>query len=317
MQIFKTASDAEQSLEQSVVAIGNFDGVHIGHQAIIRRLHELAQIHSAKVVMLTFDPHPAEFFRPEAAPLQLTPGVQKLAVLESYGVDATVELKFDAAFAAMEPDEFVEKILYQALKARAVVVGADFRFGKKRAGTTDMLGELGGLYGFDCEICEPVVFEGEIVSSTRVRKAVADGDVAGAAKLLGRAYMMHGEIVHGDARGRTLGFPTANLGTENRALPADGIYATRFYVEGVSGGGADAYEAVTNVGRRPTFGGGDRMVETFVLDIADPGAFDIYGRRARVEFLEFLREDLTFDSAEALVEQMDQDVVAARKFFRG
>lgn len=312
MQIFKTASDAKQSLERSVVAIGNFDGVHIGHQAIIRRLQALAEKHAAKVVVLTFDPHPAQFFRPDAAPLQLTPGAQKLAALARYGVDATVELHFDAAFAAMEPGEFVEEILYQALGARAVVVGADFRFGKKRAGTTETLAELGSQYGFECEICEPVLFDGEVVSSTRVRQAIADGQVAVADALLGRPYTMHGEIVHGDARGRTLGFPTANLGSENQALPADGVYATRFYVEGF----AEAFEAVTNVGRRPTFGGGDRMVETFVLDIEDPAAFTIYGRRARVEFLEFLREDMTFTSAEALIEQMNQDVVHARAFLK-
>ncbi len=312
MQIFKTVSDAQQNLERSVVAIGNFDGVHIGHQAIIERLHALAKVHSAKVVILTFDPHPAQVFRPDSAPLQLTPGEQRFARLTRYGVDATVELRFDAAFAAMEPEEFVEKILHDALKTCAVVVGADFRFGRKRAGTTEMLGELGRRYGFDCEVCEPVFFEGDVVSSTRIRKTIADGNVTDAMHMLGRPYAMHGEVVHGDARGRTLGFPTANLGSENLALPADGVYATGFFVEGFE----EPFMAVTNVGRRPTFGGGDRMVETFVLDIEDPAAFTIYGRRARVEFLKFLRPDMMFTSAESLIEQMDQDVVHARNFFR-
>ncbi len=311
MQIFKTASDAEQNLERSVVAIGNFDGVHIGHQAIIKRLHELAEIHAAKVVILTFDPHPAQFFRPESAPLQLSPGEQRLALLECYGVDATAELRFDAAFASMEPVEFVEQILRDSLTACAVVVGSDFRFGKKRAGTVEMLGELGKRYGFECEVCEPVVFEGEVVSSTRIRRAIADGRVEDATQMLGRWYAMFGTVVHGDARGRTLGFPTANLGSENPLLPADGVYATEFYVEGFE----ESFLAVTNVGRRPTFGGGERMVETFVLDIKEPAEFSIYGRWARVEFLKFLREDMTFTSAEDLVEQMEQDVLDARAFF--
>lgn len=311
MQIFKTARDAEQNLERSVVAIGNFDGVHIGHQAIIRHLQALGEKYDARTVALTFDPHPIQFFRPEVAPLQLTPGDQKLAALARYGLDATVMLRFDAAFAALEPEEFVEQILCKALKVRAVVVGDDFRFGRKRAGTTEMLRTLGAQHGFVCEVCDPVDFGGEVVSSTRVRQAVAAGDVAAAAAMLGRPYSMEGTVVHGDARGRTLGFPTANLGTENRALPHDGVYATRFWIEGH----AEPFEAVTNVGRRPTFGGGDRMVETFVLDIAEPQSFDVYGRGARVEFLEFLREDLTFDSAEALIAQMDQDVVDARVYF--
>ncbi|MBA2663185.1 MAG: bifunctional riboflavin kinase/FAD synthetase [Bradymonadaceae bacterium] len=309
MQIYRTAAEAAQHLGAAVITIGNFDGIHIGHQAIFARVRELASARNASAVALTFDPHPVQFFRPEEAPVRLTPGEQKYEAMSDYGLDAVVAIAFDVALASMTPEEFVDQVLHQALKATVVVVGEGFRFGKRRAGTTEVLAELGARYGFECEVCGPIEFEGEVVSSTRVRSAVLSGDVARAGAMLGRPYRIVGEVIHGDARGRELGFPTANVLPKNEALPADGIYATRLHVEGMG-----SFEAVTNVGRRPTFGGGDRLVETFVLDVGQPGGFDIYGRVVGVDFLEFLRDDRRFDSAEALIEQMHQDVADARVF---
>jgi riboflavin kinase / FMN adenylyltransferase len=285
------------------VAVGNFDGVHRGHQALVAAAVARARASGGAAVVLTFDPHPARVLRPQAAPAALTTLAQKEELVAALGIDRMVVVPFDARLAALSAENFAREVLQQALGARHVVVGESFRFGRGREGDPRRLEALGASLGFAVEVVPPLVEGGRPISSSRVREALERGDVGEARKLLGRDYFVDGEVVRGDGRGRTIGVPTANLAREEQILPAHGVYAARCRP------GAGAWHAAAvNVGERPTFGGGRVRLEAHLLDFEG----DLYGARLRVAFNERLRGEQRFDSKDALVAQIRRDIEAAR-----
>ena len=289
---------------RSAVAIGNFDGVHRGHQALVARAVARARETGGAAVVLTFDPHPARVLRPQAAPSPLTTLPQKEELVLALGIERLVALEFDARLAALTPDAFVHEVLASLLGARHVVVGESFRFGRGRQGDARTLEALGGRQGFDVQVVSPLLHAGRPISSSRVREALAAGEVREAAELLGRPYALDGRVVRGDGRGRGLGIPTANLAVEEQLLPARGVYAGRALVPG-----GQWRMAVVNVGERPTFGGTGLVVEAHLLDFEG----DLYDARVRVSFHARLRGEERFASAAALVARIHEDVRAARE----
>lgn len=295
----------------AVVTVGNFDGVHRGHLALVARAVALAAARGVPAVALTFDPHPAAVLRPEAAPGLLQTLDDRVAALRAAGVDDVVVRRFDAALAALDPAAFVADVLVGELGAGAVVVGENFRFGRGAAGDVARLRELGAATGLAVEAVPLVGGDGAAVSSSALRAALAAGDVAAVAAGLGRPYALEGEVVRGDGRGRTIGVPTANVAVgADRALPGDGVYACR--VTGTDAAGAPvAGPAVVNVGRRPTFDGAGRTVEAHLLD-AGPD-LDLYGGRLRLEPVARIRGEQRFPGPEALVARIREDVAEARR----
>ncbi len=291
---------------QSAVAVGNFDGVHRGHQALVAAAVARAAQSGGSAVVLTFDPHPARFLRPQAAPAVLTTLAQKEELVRALGIDRLVALEFDERVAALSPDAFARDVLAGALGAHHVVVGDSFRFGHDRAGDARTLEAAGGTLGFSVQVIPPLLHAGRPVSSSRVREALGTGDVREAEALLGRPYALDARVVRGDARGRDLGFPTANLAGGEQMVPARGVYAGRCLLPG-----GELWPAVVNVGERPTFGGGGLVVEAHLLDFEG----DLYGQSVRLAFLERLRDERRFASKGELVERIRQDVREARALF--
>jgi riboflavin kinase/FMN adenylyltransferase len=289
------------------VSAGNFDGVHRGHQALVAAALRDARAAHGTAVVLTFDPHPSRVLSPDRAPASLMTLEQKAEVLATLGVAKLAVLPFDRRLSEQSPEEFAGRVLRGALGARVVVVGANFRFGKGRAGDLKRLRALGRKLGFRVHGLDPVVHEGAPISSTRIREALARGAVAPAREMLGRAFFIDGDVVAGEGRGRGLGFPTANLASENETLPVAGVYACRARLLGDSG--EAERPAVVNVGRRPTFGAGDTRVEAHLIGFAG----DLYGRRLRLSFVERLREERAFAGPEALVDQIQQDAAQAAR----
>ncbi|GAA4848937.1 bifunctional riboflavin kinase/FAD synthetase [Luteimicrobium xylanilyticum] len=304
----------------TVVTIGNFDGVHRGHVAVCRAIAERAREEHARAVAVTFDPHPVAVHRPDEAPELLTGVADRLELLAETGLDAVLLLPYSLEFAQQTPDEFVRRYLVEGLRARRVVVGRDVRFGRGNAGTLDTMIELGERYGFVVEVVGDVgqtPHDGHARwSSTYVRELLATGDVAAAAAVLGRPHRLRGVVVHGDARGRELGFPTANLGPAadgtpvQGMVPADGVYAGWLRRPGRE---TDAVlPAAVSIGTNPTFDGAERRVEAYVLDRTD---LDLYGEEVVLELVERLRPTLRFDGPDAierLVATMHDDVARAR-----
>ena len=309
-QIFRTQSEAAAGLSGSVVAVGNFDGMHIGHQAIFEIARRQADERGLDVVALTFEPHPTAFFRPDEALPRLSPPPHKFELIGDYGADAVVALTFDEDFASKSPAEFVESVLVETLAAKHVVVGEDFRFGKKRAGDTESLQKLGEPLGMTREVADFVQWKEEPVSSTRIREAIEHGEMADAQAMLGRPFRIFGRVVRGDARGRKLGFPTANMETADMAIPPVGVYATT-----LARRGQKHWRSITNIGRRPTFGGGDITVETFVLDESVDEDLELYGDEVELDVYRRIRGEREFDSPAELVAQIERDVDQVRVFF--
>jgi riboflavin kinase/FMN adenylyltransferase len=289
-----------------VASIGNFDGVHLGHRAIVARLLDHAARLGLPARVVLFEPQPVEFFRPQAAEPRLMRLREKLAALAALGVDGVLCLRFDTRLAGMPRQQFVDRLLAQGLGVRQLVVGPDFRFGHQRLGDVDYLGAAGAAAGFAVEVVPPLQLDGERVSSTAVRQHLTAGDLDGAARLLGRPYTLHGRVSHGDARGRTIGFPTLNLPLQRKAVSLRGVFAVR-----VTGLAPAPLPAVANLGWRPTVDGRYPLLEVHVLD------FDgqVYGRQVRVEFVRRLRDEQRFDGLDALRRQIDDDVRAARAVF--
>lgn len=301
----------ELAATRSVVTIGNFDGMHLGHQHVVRRAGEVArELGVDQVVAVTFDPHPIAVLRPEHAPPTLTTIEERLARMAEAGVDDVLVIPFSREIAAWTPEEFIDRVLVDALHAKAVVVGANFRFGNRAAGDRQLLREAGAERDF---VVEAVTLDGgpQVWSSTYVRTCLAAGDVEGAAEALGRPFATRGVVVEGDKRGRELGYPTANVPVvPGAAAPADGVYAGRLHVRSGSDAGS-AYPAAISVGTNPTFDGQrERRVESYVLDRTD---LELYGVEVEVEFLERLRGMVRFDSVDALLEAMAGDVAKARE----
>ncbi len=303
MRVIRHLSREPRRIERAVLTLGNFDGVHLGHQAIVRRAAETAARLDGSAVALTFHPHPLAVLAPERAPLLIHPLRERLARIAALGAAIIVVQRFTPAFAALDPEAFVRDFLLRHLEVAHVVVGYNVNFGRGRAGTVETLRALGARYGFAVDEVGPVTVDGERVSSTALRNALAAGDVRRTARLLGRPYALRGRVVVGEQRGRTLGFPTANLHCRaGLVLPADGVYAARVQVDGVARGG------VVNVGMRPTFGERRRTVEAHLFDFSG----DLYGRWATVEMIERLRGERKFPDARALARAIAEDVARAR-----
>ncbi|MHB8536015.1 MAG: bifunctional riboflavin kinase/FAD synthetase [Sulfuricaulis sp.] len=290
-----------------VATIGNFDGVHLGHQAVIGQLAEKAEELDLPTQVILFEPQPQEFFQPDAAVPRLTRLREKLQALRRYSVDRVLCLRFDAGFAALEPEEFIKRLLVDGLQVRYLVVGDDFRFGRKRRGDFAMLDAAGRQHGFQVVNMHTVTIDDERVSSTRLRAALATGDLAMAEKLLGRPYRMCGRVAHGDKLGRTLGFPTANIYLHRKVTPIKGIFAVEVF--GLKG---EPVAGAANIGTRPTVGGVRTLLEIHLLDFKE----DIYGAYMHVNFLHKFRDEMRFDSLEELRRWIEKDVADVRVFFR-
>jgi riboflavin kinase / FMN adenylyltransferase len=293
-----------------VATIGVFDGVHRGHQRIIGRALEIARERDLPVVVITFDPHPDEVIRPGSHPPMLTTTRRQAELLADLGADAMIVLPFSVDFSRLSPDEFVRVVLSERLHATAVVVGENFRFGHKAAGDVPLLAQLGEKYDFTAEGVPLLVADGVTISSSYIRERLAEGDVTAATAALGRPHRVEGVVVRGHMRGRGLGFPTANLETPPyTATPADGVYAGWLTSLALDGAAASRWPAAISVGTNPTFGLGERTVEAYALDRDD---LDLYGTHAAIDFTARLRGTERFDSVEALVTQMHDDVAQAR-----
>jgi riboflavin kinase/FMN adenylyltransferase len=294
-------------LEGAVVALGNFDGLHRGHVGVIAHAQALAQRLGKPCAVLTFEPHPADFFAGRSVIFRLTPPLAKAALLAKLGLAGMITLTFDAGFAAHSAEAFTQEILARRLGVSAVVAGYDFRFGKGRRGDAEFLRAEGARLGFEVEIVERIAFDAagslDAVSSTATRAALEQGDVALARSLLGRPYFVEGEVIHGEKRGRDLGFPTANIALDPSNRLRHGIYAVTLEARGVVHGG------VASFGRRPTFDNGPPLLEVFVFDFSG----DLYGEIVEVAFFGFLRGEVKFASIDALVTQMHADAAAARE----
>lgn len=289
-----------------VVAVGNFDGVHRGHQKILERVCRRAGERNGTPMVLTFDPHPPRVVRPDKAPPLLMTSAQKFEALARSGAAGAAIVRFTSELSQWDPEHFVRTVLVEWLHAAEVWVGANFLFGRDRTGNFSLLRTLGAQYGFRAEKIDPIRYKEFVVSSTRVRRLVAEGRVDEAAALLGRHYQVEGTVVGGDGRGRTIGFPTANLETENELLPPHGVYATLALF------GGRIHAGVTNVGLRPTFGAvGRPRVETHVFGFDG----DLYGQRVSVAFALRLRDERTFPDVGALSAQIDADCRRARDLF--
>ena len=302
MQIYYDLDVPSKSFQESIVTVGVFDGLHIGHQAVIRQvLTQTKKIERASVV-LTFDPPPLAFLAPERCPPALTTLLKKIEILGQLGVDAVVFARFDAYLQQMSPDTFVQQILLQQLRAKQVIVGYDWQFGKGRSGNAEALKQLGDQYQFDVTIVGPVQLHGKPVHSTRVREAIAAGSLDIASELLGRRYSIMGEVVEGEGRGRQIGFPTANIDVGNQMLPPSGVYAVQVKLE------RDMFDGVLNMGTRPTFGGEKFQIEAHLFGFEKM----IYEKKIEVFFIEKIRPEQRFPNSEMLVGQIKQDVARAK-----
>jgi riboflavin kinase / FMN adenylyltransferase len=290
------------SRKRTVVTIGNFDGVHLGHQKILRGLTERALDHDLQSAILTFYPHPARVLRPNAAPTLLMTLEQRLAAFDAMGINSALVLQFDAVLAKISAEDFAKTFLVDTLRAKTVLVGENFRFGNRQGGDVKLLQEIGKRSDFDVVIVPPVVENGVVVSSTAVREALRDGRVEDAEPLLGRPFSLKGEIRPGTGKGRELVVPTLNLATEQETLPKIGVYATATVV------GPKIYWSVTNVGVRPTFDGRQLAIESHLFDFAE----QLTSGKMEVIFLKRLRDERRFPGPEALREQVLKDIEQAR-----
>lgn len=290
------------------LTIGNFDGVHLGHQAMLARLRDSAGSDGLSACAMTFEPHPREFFAPDQAPPRLTSLREKLECLASQGMERTYVCRFNYRFAQITPEDFIDRILVRGLGVRHLLVGDDFRFGARRAGDFTLLKAHAPRLGYVVEAMESVTLDGERVSSTAVRQALAAGDLTRAARLLGRPYSMSGRVVRGDGVGRKLGFPTANVLMKHNRPPVTGIFAVE-----VSGAAVDPLRGVASLGVRPTVKlKGEPVLEAHLIDFSD----DLYGRHVRVDFLHKFRDEEKYADLKALTRQIARDVENAREYFR-
>ncbi len=305
MLVFRTIP--EQASQPTVLTIGNFDGLHLGHRAMLERLVAKARELGLPATVMTFEPHPRELFSPEQAPARLTSMREKLELLDSCGVDRTYVCHFSRKLASLSADDFIGKLLVRGLGVRHVIIGDDFRFGKGRGGDFAALEAAGRQHGFSCEAMHTIEVDGERVSSSAVRDALAAGDLEHAARLLGRPYVISGRVVHGDKIGRKYGFPTANVQLKRKRMPLTGVFAVT-----VSGLDKRQLPGAANLGVRPTLAAGMKPVlEVHLFDFDS----DIYGRHVTVHFLHKLREERKFASLDELKTQIARDVADTQAYF--
>lgn len=306
VRTFDSVAEIDATYRGAVLTVGNFDGVHLGHQRILRTARALAHVSSSSVIAMTFEPHPLTLLRPEQAPARLTPWKEKTRLLARAGADAVVKLHTDWPLLSLSAEDFVREILVKRIHPSYVVEGPNFGFGRGRQGNVDTLKTLAERGGFQVKVVEPYRLttgdETVTVSSTLIRNHLRDGNVAGATELLGRPYALIGRVVHGEAEGRKLGYPTINLELGDQLVPAEGVYA------GVSEIDGHRRVAAISVGHRPTLGGNSLVVEAFLLD----ESHDLYRKEARLEFDAFIRGQQRFESREALTNQIQEDIARVR-----
>jgi len=311
MRIVYGLSDVPAEARGGAVAIGNFDGVHRGHQALIGEAITAAKAHGVPSGVMIFEPHPREFFKPDEAHFRLTDLGEKLRVFATLGLDFAVVVPFDRPFSELNHHLFAENVLIAALAVRHVVIGYDFYYAKDRRGSPESMILAGIEHDFEVTVVQPVAENGEVFSSTSIRLKLAQGDVAGASRELGRNWRVTGKVVGGAKRGTGLGYPTANLPMPKGTALGHGIFAVRAHVSGADT--SAVHDAAAYLGTRPTFDDGMPVLEVFLLDFDG----DLYGKDVSVEFLSFIRGDRKFDTPEALVTQMDEDVAKVRAALAG
>lgn len=309
MRVFRHTDEYTPSDRGAIVALGNFDGFHRGHQVVIGEAGRLARSMGVNLTVVVTEPHPVSFFAPQAAPFRLTPFRERALLLESFGVDQLLVLPFDKNLAGLAAQDFVKNILVDAIGALHVCVGYDYRFGKGRGGGTDVLGYMGDMEGFGLSVIQPVTvglegYAGDVYSSTLVRKALQDGQARKAAALLGHWWSINGRVSEGDKRGRTIGFPTANVELGESLQPKLGVYAVRVTVEGSD----QIFNGVANIGNRPTFDKRDILLEVHLFDFDQ----DLYNKHLRVQLVAFLRSEQKFDGIDTLKSQITRDGKVAR-----
>jgi riboflavin kinase / FMN adenylyltransferase len=308
VRIFRSLSEARAGFAPSALTVGNFDGVHLGHRELMRRVHRLAEAHGVKPSVVTFHPHPTHVVAPQRAPKLLTTPEERCELIAQEGIGQILVLPFDAAVSHLSPEQFVSTVLHDALGARAVVVGDNFHFGYRQAGHVDMLKQLGARFGFEVEVVRTIRWRGLAVSSSEIRRLITEGDVSKACRLLGRPVVLSGRVVPGAGRGSRQTVPTLNLQTSAEVLPATGVYITRTHDTDCS----RRWPSVTNIGFRPTFGGTSLTIETFLLAPLDsPSPANL-----RIEFLRRVRAEKKFESPDALKTQILRDAAQARSWFR-
>jgi riboflavin kinase / FMN adenylyltransferase len=306
MKIFRHIDDQGLLVLGTVATMGNFDGIHLGHQTLVRNTVEESQRLGYPSTVLTFEPHPLKVLAPERAPSLILSYEDKMALLQSLGVDIVVAQRFDRQFASIAADEFVCRFLVDRLKTKKLWVGRDLRFGQGRKGGTDNLLRLAPGAGFEVGVLDPILLDGIRISSSRIRQLVEEGRVDEVRPMLGRYHFVSGRIVRGHRRGQKLGFPTANIATETEVVPLNGIYATLIQVKNKQ------WLSVSSIGVNPTFGDGPRTVESFILDFDG----DIYGERVKLAFVQRIRDEKKFVLVKDLIGQMDEDVKRAKALFK-
>lgn len=303
MRIIRGLKSFTERFKNPVLTLGNFDGVHLGHQAIFKKVVERARELGGTSIAFTFEPHPLKVLAPERSPRLLNTFHGKMKLFAAAGIDVVICANFTRAFADQHPDDFARAVLHEKIGAKEVYVGYDYAFGKSREGGIGSLMKMGKTFGFDVGVIDAVQVNGVVVSSSAIRDLIASGRVAEAAVLLGRYYSIEGSVVRGSHRGHTLGFPTANLRTANELLPGYGVYAVLAEV------GGRRYTGATSIGVRPTFESGPLSVEAYLFDFDG----DLYGKQMEVSFVQYLRSEMKFPDAQALIAQMRQDVENAKK----
>ncbi len=306
MKIYKEIKDLKEELKRPVLTIGNFDGVHLGHQAILKKIVSRAKEADGRSIVFTFEPHPLKVLAPDKDIRLITSCEEKTRLLEDADVDAVICANFTKEFAEQNPDDFVKEILHKKIGVFEVYVGHDYAFGKGRKGTINHLKELGKKYGFYVGVIEPVAIDGSIVSSSRIRRLILDGDVDKAARLLGRHYALTGIVIHGAERGHTLGFPTANIELPAELIPKEGVYAVTIKK------GAIAYNGVANIGNKPTFKNEKFGVEAFLFDFNG----NLYNECLEISFIKRIRNETAFKNADELIAHMKKDVSAAKEILK-
>ena len=306
MKIIRGFPEKEERLKTPIIALGNFDGVHLGHQEILKRVVEKARRKGGTGIVVTFEPHPLKILSPGKCPPLIISFREKAELLEQAGIDILACLHFDREFAGLNPSEFVDKIIVEGIGAKEVFVGYDFAFGKGREGDTNTLKKLGKKFGFDVNVVEPIRVANKTVSSTLIRNLIREGNVREASIYLGRYYSVRGRIIGGDKRGRKLGFPTANIHPHHELIPKEGVYTGEVHLHDNKN-----YKSLINIGTRPTFGEHELNIEAFIFDFDK----DIYGEFLKVSFLERIRDEVRFETSELLISQMTEDLKKAKKFF--
>jgi riboflavin kinase/FMN adenylyltransferase len=303
MILITDLKNIRKKFDNSILTLGNFDGLHLGHQELVRMIIRRARETGALSMVVTFRPHPLKILAPEKCPPLISIYEEKIKLFERLGIDVLVKIPFTLEFSTMPPEDFVRDVLCGTLGAKEIFVGYNYRFGKGREGDIRTLRGLGEKYGFTVREIEQIAFGGEVISSTKIRTLLREGDVEHAAKLLGRTYAITGIVVKGDGRGKGLGFPTANIAPKHSIIPADGVYAVRLIVR------EKVYDGIANIGMRPTFNKKVLAIEVHVFDFNE----DIYGEDISLYFIRKIREEKKFKGAEALVTQIKSDIETAKE----